>query len=314
MNFKRESFAKIPAPLAGLGLGVSCLGIVILNFNILFGNILGVIAAIVLSIYLLKIILNVSAFKNDLNHPVFSSIVPTFSMGIMIMSNYLGQIIYEAGRIVWIVAVILHGLLLINFLRNILKEFDFLNILPSYFIPPVGIVVACVSGGMFNFSILSETLFYFGFISYFITLTFIIIRLQRGNIPSQNKPTLAILAAPASLCLAGYLSLNSVPNPVFISILVPLSIIMTIIVYAMFIKLLRIPFNPGYSAYTFPVAISAAAMVKFTGYLKNLGNAWASNVEVFAIIEVYIAILIVFYVGIRYLYFYIGTTESEGLT
>ncbi|KKM03015.1 hypothetical protein LCGC14_1778620, partial [marine sediment metagenome] len=37
-------------------------------------------------------------------------------------------------------------------------------------------------------------------------------------------------------------------------------------------------------------------------------------VEVFAIIEVYIAILIVFYVGIRYLYFYIGTTKSEGLT
>jgi len=34
MNFKRESFAKIPAPLAGLGLGVSCLGIVILNFVI----------------------------------------------------------------------------------------------------------------------------------------------------------------------------------------------------------------------------------------------------------------------------------------
>ena len=232
----------------------------------------------------------------------------------MNISTYLGHIIYEAGRIVWIVAVVLHGLLLINFLRNILKEFDFQNILPSYFIPPVGIVVASVSGEMFNFSILCEILFYFGFISYFITLTFVIIRLRMGNIPSPNKPTLAILAAPASLCLAGYLSLNSVPNPLLISILVPLSIIMTIIVYVMFFKLLRIPFNPGYSAYTYPVAISATAMVKFTGYLKNLGNAWTSSVEVFAIIEVYIAILIVFYVGIRYLYFYIGTTESEGLT
>ena len=309
MRLKRESFAKIPAPLAGLGLGVACLGTVILNFSILFGNILGVIAAIVLSLYLLKIILNVSAFKNDLNHPVFSSIVPTFSMGIMIMSNYLGQIIYEAGRIVWIVAVILHGLLLINFLRNILKEFDFQNILPSYFIPTVGIVVACVNGAMFSFPILCEALFYFGFISYFITLTFVIIRLQRGNIPSPKKPTLAILGAPASLCLAGYLSLNSVPNPVLISILVPLSIIMTIIVYAMFVKLLRIPFTPGYSAYTFPLAISAVAMLKFTEYLKNLGNAWASCVELLTIIEVYIAVIIIFYVGIRYLFFYIGHTK-----
>ncbi|HEC38424.1 hypothetical protein LCGC14_1193110 [marine sediment metagenome] len=307
MSMKRISFAKIPAPLAGLGLGVACLGTAILNFNILFGNILSVIAAIILIIYLLKIMLNISAFKNDLKHPLFSSILPTFSMGMMTLSTSLTRIFYEAGRIIWIIAVILHGLLLINFLRIILKEFDFQNFLPSYFVPPVGIVVACVSGGIFNFPILCEILFYFGFISYFITLTLVILRLRLGNIPIPKKPTLAILAAPASLCLAGYLSLRSVPNSILISILVPLSILMTITVYVMFFKLLRVPFNPGYSSFTFPMAISAVAMLKFTDYLKNLGNNWWFYIEIFAIIQVYIATIIVFYVGVRYLLFYIKT-------
>lgn len=313
MNIKRESFAKIPAPLVGLGLGLACLGTVILNFNVLFSNILGGLAALVLGIYLLKILVNVPAFRNDLKHPLFSSILPTFSMGLMTISTYLGRIIYEAGRIVWIVAVIIHGLLLINFLRNILKEFDFQNILPSYFIPPVGIVVACMSGGMFNFPLLCEIFFYFGFISFFITLALVIIRLPMGNISSPKKPTLAILAAPASLCLAGYLSLSTIPNPVLLFILVPLSIVMTISVYVLFFKLLRIPFNLGYSCYTFPMTISAVAMLKFTSYLKNFGSVWVGFFEVFAIIEVYIATLIVFYVGIRYLHFYIGTVKSEGL-
>ncbi|MHA1989225.1 MAG: TDT family transporter, partial [Promethearchaeota archaeon] len=258
---KRVSFAKVPAPLAGLGLGLACLGSVILNYNFMLGNILGVLAALVLGIYLLKIVMNFSAFMQDLKHPLFSSIVPTFSMGMMIIATYLGRINYETGRIIWLVAVVLHGLLLIIFLSNFLRDFNFQNVVPSYFIPPVGIVVACITGGMFNFPILCETIFYFGFISYIITLILVVIRLAIGNIPNPKKATLAILAAPASLCLAGYLSLNSVLNPIFIYILIPLSIAMTVSVYVMFLKLLRMPFNPGYSAYTFPLAISAVAML-----------------------------------------------------
>lgn len=301
----RDRFANIPAPLTGLGLSLASLGSITLNFNILLGNILGGLAALVLSLYLLKIIVNFSAFKQDLRHPVFSSIVPTFSMGMMIIATYLGRINYEIGSIVWLVAVVFHGLLLINFLSNILREFDLQNVVPSYFIPPVGIVVASISGEMFNFPILSESIFYFGFFSFIVVLVLVLIRLVKGNVPDPKKPTMAILAAPASLCLAGYLSLNSIPNPLFIVILVQLSIAMTVTVYIMLFKLLRIPFNPGYSAYTFPLTISAVAILKLTDYLNYIGNGWASYVQLFGMIELYIAALIVFYVSIRYFHFYL---------
>ena len=50
----------------------------------------------------------------------------------------------------------------------------------------------------------------------------------------------------------------------------------------------------GYSAYTFPLAISSVATLKLAGYLTNSGNSWASYVELFGIIELFIAALIVF--------------------
>ena len=301
----KDRITKIPAPLAGLGLGLTSLGSVTFNFNAFWGDILGILGGLVLIIYLSKIVINFSSFRQDLKHPVFSSIVPTFSMGMMIIATYLGRINYATGRIVWLVAVVLHGFLLISFLNNILREFNFHDVLPNYFIPPVGIVVASVSGKMFDFPIVCEVIFYFGFISYMIILPPILIRLAKGDIPVPERPTLAIIAAPASLCLAGYLSLNIIPNPIFLSILVPLSIAMTVSVFVMLFKLLRIPFNPGYSAYTFPLVISAAGMLKYTEYLSKSRIVWVGYVELFGIIELYIAALVVFYVVIRYIYFYL---------
>lgn len=300
----RDKFAKIPAPLGGLGLGLASLGSVTGNFNSIIGNILGGIAALVLLLFLGKIIFNFSAFKQDLKHPVFSSIVPTFSMGLMIIATFLGKLNYTTGRALWLAAIIIHSLLLISFLINTFKNFNFENVVPSYFIPPVGIVVACISGKMFNLPELCHGLFYFGFFSYMIFLVMVLVRLGKGELPIPKKATLAILAAPASLCLAGYLSLSSVPHFGFLYVLVPLSVIMTFSVYFLLFKLLKIPFNPGYSAYTFPLVISAVAMLKLAGYLTKNSISWGFYVKQLAMIELYIATFMVIFVSLKYLELY----------
>jgi len=303
-------FAKIPAPLAGLGLGLASLGSVTGNFSPLLGNILGVLASLVLLLFLSKIIMNFYAFKQDLKHPVFSSIIPTFSMGLMIVATFLAKLNYSAGRYLWIAAVVLHALLLISFLLNTFKNFNFDNIVPSYFIPPVGIVVACVSGKMFNFPELCNGIFYFGFFSYMLFLVLVFVRLGKGTLPAPKKATLAIMAAPASLCLAGYLSLPTLPNTTFLYILAPLSIVMTFVVYFLMFKLLKIPFNPGFSAYTFPLVISAVAMLKLAGYLMKSGVSWAGYVKQLGMVELYIATFMVFFVGLKYFAFYLIPTKK----
>ena len=301
----RDKFAKIPAPLAGLGLGLASLGSVTGNFNSIIGNILGALATLVLLLFLGKIILNFSAFRQDLKHPVFSSIVPTFSMGLMIVATYLAKLNYSAGRSLWLAAIVIHALLLISFLINTFKNFNFENVVPSYFIPPVGIVVACVSGKMFDLPELCTGIFYFGLISYLVFLVMVLIRLGKGKLPIPKKATLAILAAPASLCLAGYLSLASVPNIAFLYLLAPLSIVMTFIVYYLLFGLLKIPFNPGYSAYTFPLVISAVGMLKLAGYLVKSGVNWGIYVKQLGMIELYIAAFMVIFVALKYLEFYL---------
>ena len=128
---------------------------------------------------------------------------------------------------------------------------------------------------------------------------------------------MAILAAPASLCLVGYFSLSTMDITLFIYILVPLSLVMTLWVYFLLFKLLKIKFNPGISASTFPLVISAIGMLKFAEYLTNSGVNWGGYVQVLGLIEYGIAVIVVIYVGIRYLHFYLiagKSSKSQELT
>jgi tellurite resistance protein TehA-like permease len=266
------------------------------RFSPLAGNTLAITASLLLLLFLCKVIFHLSAFKEDLKHPVFSSILPTFSMALMIVSTFLAKGNYDAGRTVWFIAIGLHVALMINFLITISRGFDFLNIVPSYFIPVVGIVVACVTGKGFYAPALCLGIFYFGFFTFLVLLGLVLARLSKGALPNPKKPTLAVLAAPASLCLAGYLSLAEAPPIGFMYLLIPLAVVLTGAVYVLLFRLLRMPFNPGFSAFTFPLVISATALLKLAGHptVKEIG--WSQSVNQIGTVELVIAAAMVLYV------------------
>jgi tellurite resistance protein TehA-like permease len=307
----KKFISNIPAPITGLGLGLASLGTVMTMFFPTAGTILKYMACMVALIYFLKVLLHPKAFLNDLKHPVFSSIVPTFSMTLMILSTFIAQWSKQIGEYIWLIAIVLHALLFINFITLVLKDKKFSNIIPSYFIPPVGIAVACVSGKMFNYPQLCQAILYFGLGSYLITLILVMIRIFKEEIPKPKQTTIAIMAAPASLCLASYLTISNNPSPTLLYILVPLSIVMTLYVYFKIPNLLKIPFNPGYSALTFPLVISAIAMLKFATYLANSSNSWAPYVKQFGVIELGIAIAMVMYVTLRNVHFLTIMNKSK---
>jgi len=62
------------------------------------------------------------------------------------------------------------------------------------------------------------------------------------EVPDAAKPTIAILAAPASLSLAGYLTVSQDPSLLLVAVLLGIAVLMTGIIYLAFIKLLRLPF------------------------------------------------------------------------
>ncbi|KLV01615.1 C4-dicarboxylate ABC transporter [Photobacterium aquae] len=299
-----------PTPMAGLALGIASLGWCWENGAELhgYGQIGGAaIASVLLLVLLAKFLFHPKALWNDLSHPVVGSVVPTFAMATMVVSKALGMYFPLAGQVLWLVAVVLHLGFLTLFTIHRVREFELHHMVPSWFVPPIGIIVADVAfpGGVFR--PLAEGLLMFGMAVYAVMLPVMIYRLIFSHeIPDAAKPTIAILAAPASLSLAGYLTVSQVPSPVVIGLLGGIAVLMTFIIYVAFFRLLRLEFSPGYAAFTFPMVIGATALFKTAAWMASQGYAqhYVGQVAALAQFELVVATLVVGYVALRYLAFY----------
>ncbi len=175
---------------------------------------------------------------------------------------------------------------------------------PSWFVPPIGIIVADVSfSGNPILEPVAHATLVFGLLVYAVMLPLMIYRLIFSHeVPDAAKPTIAIMAAPASLSLAGYLTVTANPSPVIIGLLFGIAVLMTFIIYAAFFKLLRLPFSPGYAAFTFPIVIGATALFKFAAWMQTVGVEahYVDQVFNLAYLELIVATFVVGYVAVRY--------------
>ncbi|PSW12657.1 C4-dicarboxylate ABC transporter [Photobacterium sanctipauli] len=306
---KRKVFGA-PTPMAGLALGIASLGWCWENASDLngMGQLGGAaIASLLLAILLVKFILHPKSLWNDLTHPVVGSVVPTFAMATMVVSNAIGLYFPFAGEALWLFAVILHMMFLVLFVYHRAVEFELHHMVPSWFVPPIGIVVADVAFPGGEMLPLAEGLLVFGMATYAVMLPIMVYRLIFSHeIPDGAKPTIAIMAAPASLSLAGYLTVIQSPSPVVVGLLGGIAVLMTFVIYVAFFRLLRLSFSPGYAAFTFPIVISATALFKTAAWMASVGVAdeYVSQVSTLAHIELYVATVVVSYVALRYLAFY----------
>jgi len=296
-----------PTAMSGLALSIATLGWCWDNTPWVSrsGQLTGaVFASILLVIITAKFVVNFSVLKQELMHPVIGSVIPTFAMGIMVISNSVGKVNILFGDSLWLIALLLHCTFLIVFIYHRVAEFKLHHLLPSWFVPPVGLIVAAVSfSGSTDLYWLAIAALNFGLSAYAILLPLMLYRfIFCETIPAEEKPTIAILAAPASLCLAGYLSIIAIPSPIVVALLAGIACLMTLVVYFAFFHLLRLPFSYGYAAFTFPVVISATAMFKIVAWLEtfNINAMQIKPIVDLAYMELLIASVIVLYVVICY--------------
>ncbi|MGL5047621.1 MAG: TDT family transporter [Shewanella sp.] len=304
--------AKLPSPMAGLALAIASLGwtweSMVPELNGL-GQLVGAaIASVLLLLLLIKFTLHPNILKEELSHPVVGSVIPTFAMALMIVSKMLGHYLPTAGLTLWLTAITIHLIFLTAFIYFRAIDFKLEHMVPSWFVPPIGIIVAAVSYPASTYHWIVDAILIFGIISYLIMLPLMLYRLIFGNkIPDAAKPTIAILAAPASLSLAGYLTVIDEPSIALVALLLSLAILMTSVVYFAFFNLLKLPFSPGYAAFTFPMVIGAAALFKTATWLEQFSGQeqlviW---IHYLADIELLIATIVVIYVSLRYLLHYL---------
>lgn len=239
----------------------------------------------------------------DLRHPVAGSIVPTFAMCLMVISRSAAYLSEAAGVALWLAAVALHLTVLAVFFwhrvrGNVMKE-----MVPSWFVPPVGIVVADVTfPGVEWLLPLADGCLAFGLASYAVLLPLMLYRLFFGTTIAEGaRPTLAIMAAPASLSLAGYLTVVREPDYLLCAVLLGIALLMTVVIYFAFWNLLRLKFSPGYAAFTFPMAIGATALYKASDAVARLGAAdYALTLWRLGTAELVVAAVVIGYVFVLY--------------
>lgn len=306
----KNRFYTLPTPLAGLALGIASLGLGLENALPLHsaGQTLGAMTALVLLVAISsKFLLHPGLLREELRHPVLGSVMPTFAMALMLVSHSLGRWHAGLGEALWLAAVILHITLMLAFLYYRLRSFELHQMVPSWFVPFVGVILAAVTVPDGKYGSFAYMLLVFGMFNYAVLLPVMLYRLMFSReVADAAKPTIAIMAAPASLSLIGYLNLSEDPSLLLCSVLLGIAILMTFVIYLAFFKLLRLPFSPGFASYTFPMAVGATALYKVSERLAAWPEAadYAVQLGTLAIVEMVIASLIVIYVCLRYFIYY----------
>ncbi|QCX33117.1 TDT family transporter [Caloramator sp. E03] len=294
---------KLPIPIAGLMLSLASLGNLLSSYNIMFKNIFGTIAGLILILMIIKLVTNLKVWQKDLENPLIASVTPTFFMALMVLSGYIKPFFPKFAFLIWAVSIIAHIIYILFFTNKFILNFDIKKVLPSYFIVYVGLAAACLSAPAFKMQAVGQIIFWFAFISYLILLPVTLYRtFKYKEFAEPALPSIAIFTAPANLCLAGYLSSFTNKSIFIVSFLGILSFIMFILVILYLPKMLKIKFYPSYSCFTFPFVITAIAMKATNLFLKKSGKAISILPQYIKFLEI-LSIVIVLYVLVRYLIF-----------
>lgn len=301
---------KLPVPITGLMLGLAALGNLIQSYSNNLRNVFGIISGIILVLVLIKIIMLPKGVKEALENPVVASVFPTLSMTIMLLAGYLKPLNAQFALILYFAGILLHIILIGWFTKKFVANYNIKKVFPSWYIVYVGIAVASVVAGAFEMQSIGKFLFYFAFISYLVLLPIVLKRVfVVKEIPEPALPTLVILSAPASLCLAGYMNSFAEKNMLMVWFLLAISQVTYLAVLLSLPKLLKLKFYPSYSGFTFPLVISALSLKLTNGFLTKSGNPIAF-LKTLVNAEELIAFVIVIYVLVRYISFLFAKAAS----
>ena len=263
------SFLKrVPLPLCGVALGLAALGNLLAAYSPYLKILCGILAFVGILFVTCKYLTMQSAFVTDMKNPVTASVSGTYTMTLMLLAGYIKPLLH-------FVLIIYFTL---NFILKIKVPDDLMKVVASYFIVYVGIVVASVTAPAFNNIALGQICFLIGFILYIPLFFYVSFRyIKLGNKKIEAKALACIYAAPASLCVAGYISSFEQKNITFLTGLYLFSLLIYLFglfvvtdLFANFAKNKEFKFYPSIAGITFPFVISAIAAKQFNAVLTKM--------------------------------------------
>ncbi|SHM35972.1 Voltage-dependent anion channel [Caldanaerovirga acetigignens] len=131
---------SVPIPISGLMLGVAAAGNLLSQYGSVYKNIFGFLSAVILVLVVAKIIMVPKSVLESFENLAVAGVMPTFSMGIIILANYIKDYLYEAAYLLWFSGLCLHLIVMYFFTKKYILNFKIEKVFPSYFVVYVGIV------------------------------------------------------------------------------------------------------------------------------------------------------------------------------
>jgi exfoliative toxin A/B len=299
---------KIPIPIAGLMLALASMGNLLGAYSQGLRYAFGSISSIILIALVLKLAMMPRSYMEGFSNPVIGCILATIPMGVMVLSTYIIPVAQIAAYWMWVAALALNAVIILGFTKKHVLSFDIKKVFPSYFVLYVGIAVGSVTAPAYGMNSLGKVIFWYALAAYIAWFPIVTYRILRHrDLPDQIKPVVVIYAAPASLLLAGYLSVFQDKSVNVVLIIGVWAFAMTLFGLSKMPKLLKGAFYPSYSAFTFPFVISAMACSSMTGFLRTTGYS-VVFLEPINILMVAWASIMVIFVLIRYSMFLLNET------
>lgn len=224
----------------------------------------------------------------DFNHPVLANFFPTIAIAMLVLSSNFIIIGHNmtVGKVFWFTGTLLtiYFSIRVSYKMFLSESVKLDHISPAWFIPPVGLIVIPVAGGLLinEFSgFLQEFIIFINYFSwgsgFFIYLSLLAICMYRfilhHPLPNNLVPTMWITLGPIG---AGILSLLSlVQNSSFISIQEPFNVFtllfwgfgiwwafIAIFITLHYIRKVNLPYTLSWWAFTFPLGVYVAASYK----------------------------------------------------
>ncbi|HEX9092366.1 MAG TPA: TDT family transporter, partial [Coriobacteriia bacterium] len=244
---------RIPLALSALALSLAALGNLLAPYSPNVRLACGAAAAALVLLIAARLAFDFEGVRADLANPAMLAVTPAFPMALMLLAAYMRPVAAAPALVLWIAALAFQLTLVAVFVRRHVLSFKLAQVLPSWFLVFVGFVVASVTSPAFSMQPVGRALLYAGGVGYVGILSVLIYRLVRvGGLPEPALPTLAILAAPPSLVLVGYLAVAETKQAGVVYALLAVGAISLAYVLTRLPRILRLRFHPGFAALTFP--------------------------------------------------------------
>ncbi len=234
---------------------------------------LGVSAAVFLILALLysaKVLRYQDMVQAEIMHPVKQAFVPTFSIGLILLSIATYASAPGLSFWLWSIGTALHLILTLYVLSSWIHhtKYEIAHLNPAWFIPVVGNILVPIAGVHHASPEISWFFFSLGLFFWPVLTAILFYRLIfHGSLPERFVPTLFIFIAPPAVGFIAYHQLTHELDA-FARILYFVGLAFTLILMTQLRHFVRLKFFLSWWAYSFPLAaitIATLIMAEDTG-------------------------------------------------